>query len=207
MAFEPTAEEMASFTSVGDVAGWLEVEGEVLDALTKTVGAKTLTLRTWARIPASRWDSVVTQIRIDDPEADEGVRGLTPIEEGQVGELRSILAKLAAGPSPAIGGGGGGAHNEPGGGDAPPPGGTERAAGADAGGSSGGGGPGGTDAHPPARTGGETLALPTPGPTGTGPTHDARFGPAGTESRVEGWKRSCCASCPKVGRGGGGSEG
>ena len=50
-------------------------------------------------------------VQVSDPV--EGKRGLTPIEEGQVGVLRAILAKLAQqGPSPAIGGGGAGWFKE-----------------------------------------------------------------------------------------------
>ena len=183
MAFLPTPEELSTFATVGDVAGWLEIEGDLLDALTKAVGAKTLTLRTWARIPASRWESVRQTMLIDDPVEPEGTRGLTPIEEGQIGELQSILATLAAGPSPAISGGGGVAQGGRGGGEGHTAGGVGAAEAAGAG--SSGGLPGGVDAPPPARVGGE-LAPAIAGRKGTGPVHDARFGPAGTEACVRG---------------------
>ena len=95
MAFLPTPEEMSSFETVGDIAGWLEVEGDLLDALTKAVGAKTLTLRTWARIPAARWSTLVSTLKVTTDLGHE--RPLSPIEEGQVGDLQAILATLAAG--------------------------------------------------------------------------------------------------------------
>ena len=78
MAFLPTADELASFASVGDVAGWLEMESELLDALTTATGAKSLTLRTWARIPAARWETIVKELQIEDAEAEGGRRGPSP---------------------------------------------------------------------------------------------------------------------------------
>ena len=180
---------------------------EILDALTAAIGARSLTLRTWARIPAACWETIVKELKIDDAEAEGGQRGPSPIEEGQVGELQLILQKLAAGPSPAISGGGGGAQGEGGRTDPHPAGGTGDAAAAAGAGS--GLPPGGTDGPPPARTPTQ-LALPPPGPSteiGTGPAHDARHGPAGTRACVGGGKRSRSGTTSRKGRGGCGSEG
>ena len=104
-AFAPSAEDLATFCDVDSIAAWLEVEPPVLEALAAAVGARTRTLRTWARIPAARWADTVTNMKIT---SDLGVeRALSPIEEGQVGELRDILARMAqTGPPLAIGEGG-----------------------------------------------------------------------------------------------------
>ena len=151
-SFDPTAEELATFTDVGVVAGWLELEDEVLDALKKAAGARTLSLRSWAKIPSARWAAMLLTVKVQDPDADNGERLLSPVEEGQVGELRSILDQLSKqGPSPATGGGGTG-HIERGGTVGHPP---ARPAGAGAG--AGEGNQDGGGGHVAARP--EQLAL------------------------------------------------
>ena len=101
MAFEPLADDLALFTDVDAIAAWIELDPATLDAVAAAAGATTTrALRTWARIPGPRWDQLIASTTIDDNNG--GTRGLTAVEEGQVGELRSILQKLAqSGPSPA----------------------------------------------------------------------------------------------------------
>ena len=97
-AFAPSAEDLATFSDVDVIAGWLEMEPAVLEALAAAAGARSRTLRTWARIPAARWAEMITNMKVT---SDVGVeRALSPIEEGQVGDLQSILATLAAGGAP-----------------------------------------------------------------------------------------------------------
>ena len=99
-AFAPTPADLATFTDVDAIVGWLEFEPSVVDGLAAAVGARSRTLRTWARIPAARWTEVIATMKVT---TDMGVeRGLTPIEEGQVGDLQSILATLAAGGPPPV---------------------------------------------------------------------------------------------------------
>ena len=99
MAFEPTEEDLALFTDVDAIAAWIEIRPNTMDAVAAAAGATTRALRTWARIPSPRWDQLIASTTLDD---NGGTRGLTAVEEGQVGELRSILQKLAQqGPSPA----------------------------------------------------------------------------------------------------------
>ena len=119
MAFEPSAQELALFEDVDDIAAWLELDAPTLDAVAAAAGATTRTLRTWARIPDPRWAGLLSDTRIED--GNGGERGLTPVEEGQVGELRSILGKLSRrGPIPAtaagVHGGVGGVQGGQGGG-------------------------------------------------------------------------------------------
>ena len=118
MAFEPSAEELAGFADVDAIASWLEMDPLTLEALASAAGATTKTLRTWARIPDPRWDTMVATTAVDDTLG--GTRPLSPVEEGQVGELREILRKRARmGALPATraiddqgsAGGGGGAAN------------------------------------------------------------------------------------------------
>ena len=177
MAFEPSAADLASFAEVGDIATWLEMDLEVLEALKKATGAKSYSLRLWAKIPAPRWAAMLPTLMVADEEAEGGERLITPVEEGQVGELREILQTLLQkGPSPATGGGGaelrghpaGGTEGHPAGGGEPP------AAGAGSGGL-----PAGTEGQAPARGGDEPPAQGVAGRTGTGPIHGARFGPCG----------------------------
>ena len=104
MAFDPSPAELSAFETMTDVFGFLEMEADLVDAVVAAAGAKTMTLRTWGRIPATRFAAMIPQLQIDDT---EGPRGLTPIEEGQVGDLGRILDMLAQRPSSAIGSGGG----------------------------------------------------------------------------------------------------
>ena len=100
MAFEPSAEELASFTDVDAIAVWLELDGNTLEAIAEAAGARTRSLRTWARIPAARLTALLASTAVDDGTGT--TRGLTPVEEGQAGDLRDILLKWAqGGPSTA----------------------------------------------------------------------------------------------------------
>ena len=185
-SFAPTAEELAAFSDVGAVAAWLEMEDEVLEAVKKAAGARTLSLRTWARIPAARWASMLLSVKVPDPESDDNERPLSPVEEGQAGELREILNQIAQlGPSPATGGGPGPGHGEVGAHDPRLPGGGP-AAGAGAAAEDDHGGRAGTDALVPGGTGGTQLAPGIAGRKGTDPIRGARLGPAGTEACARG---------------------
>ena len=118
MAFDPSAEELATFLAISDVFGWLEMQEGLVEALSKATGAQNMTMRAWARIPAPRWASMITTMQVEGENGEN--RSLNPVEEGQVGEVSRILAMLAGrGPTPATGGGqgghggGGGAENNP----------------------------------------------------------------------------------------------
>ena len=62
--------------------------------------AKATSLRVWARIEAGRFMEAVSELKMKD---GDGVRQLTPMEEGQAGEVCRIakLAATASGPSAA----------------------------------------------------------------------------------------------------------
>ena len=92
---EPTNEELATFVSVTEIFTWLEMESDLISALKLAVGATTSTLRTWARIPVARYESLVRNLKIK-VEGAEVERALTPVEEGQVGEVRVILDVIAS---------------------------------------------------------------------------------------------------------------
>ena len=97
-AFAPSQADLATFTDIDAIAGWLEMDPGLVDAVAGAAGARSRTLRTWARIPAGRWATMIATMKVT---SDLGVeRALTPIEEGQVGDLQSILATLAAGGAP-----------------------------------------------------------------------------------------------------------
>ena len=180
MSFEPTDADLATFTEVGDIATWLEMDPEVLEALKKATGAKSYSIRLWAKIPAARWAAMLPTVTVADVEAEGGERPVNPVEEGQIGELREILLMLLQrGPPPATGGGGAELPVHPAGGTEGhlPGGGEPTAAGAGAAGS--GGQPAGTEGQVPAPGGAEPLAQGVAGRKGTGPIHDARFGPCG----------------------------
>ena len=159
MSFEPTAADLATFTEVGDIATWLEMDPEVLEALKKATGAKSYSLRLWAKIPAARWAAMLPTMMVADVEADGGERLVNPVEEGQVGELREILLMLLQrGPPPATGGGGAELPVHPAGGVEGHPAGGVALAAAGAGAAGSGGHPAGTEGLVPARGGGELLA-------------------------------------------------
>ena len=85
------------------------METPLVDALLAGTGAKTMTLRTWGRIPPARFAAMIPTLQIQEDDAAEA-RGLTPIEEGQVTEVGNILQMLAGTrPSTAIAAGGAGA--------------------------------------------------------------------------------------------------
>ena len=107
MAFDPSAEELATFLAISDVFGWLEMQEGLVEALSKATGAQNMTMRAWARIPAPRWASMITTMQVEGENGEN--RSLNPVEEGQVGEVSRILAMLAGrGPTPATGEGQGG---------------------------------------------------------------------------------------------------
>ena len=107
--FAPTRTDLEGFTDIDAIAAWLEMEQEVIEALATAAGAKGRSLRSWARIPTGRWSNMITTLKVTTDLGQE--RSLTPIEEGQVGELQTILGTLAGGgalPASAIHGGQGG---------------------------------------------------------------------------------------------------
>ena len=63
-AFAPSAADLATFSDVDAIAGWLEMEAELVDALSSAAGARSRTLRTWARIPAGRWASMIANMKV-----------------------------------------------------------------------------------------------------------------------------------------------
>ena len=91
---EPNNEELSTFTTMNAIFEWLEMEEGVVLALKQAVGATTSTIRTWARIPTARFEELARSMMVKVQGGED--RALTPIEEGQVGEVRAILAKLVA---------------------------------------------------------------------------------------------------------------
>ena len=91
---EPTNEEFASFASVNEIFQWLEMEDNLILALKEAAGATTSTIRTWACIPAASFDVLARTMKVKVQGGED--RALTPIEEGQVGEVRAILSKLVS---------------------------------------------------------------------------------------------------------------
>ena len=70
-SMDPTPEELAAFTTVTDIFTWLEMEEPVIQALKTGTGASTSTLRTWARIPATRYNELMDNLKILDAEGKE----------------------------------------------------------------------------------------------------------------------------------------
>ena len=101
---DPTASELASFKVIGDIFTWLELEPFQVTALTAAVGSAPRLL-SWARIPETRFRLSVSALRVKPDDEEERI--LTPMEEGQVGEVcriaRLALAAAAKGPPPSLG--------------------------------------------------------------------------------------------------------
>ena len=111
MAFDPTSADLDTFTGIADIFGWLEMGENLVEALTAATGAGSMSLRVWARIPAARWATLATNLKVDNDTGE--ARDLTPVEEGQVGDVHHILQLMAArGPSPATGGQAGAGANQ-----------------------------------------------------------------------------------------------
>lgn len=92
---DPTCEELAAISDIQGVFKWLELTPEVAEALTAAVGAGTA-LRPWARVPPERFAKVVAALKVGD-------RILTPVEEGQAGEVSRIARLALTGPPPTAG--------------------------------------------------------------------------------------------------------
>ena len=99
---DPTQEEMTNFTGMQGIFDWLECDESFVSSLKAAVGARTLTLRTWARIPPTRFAELKDTLKIK--EGDEQ-RNLTPIEEGQLGDVaRIVVLTMSAQGPPSRGG-------------------------------------------------------------------------------------------------------
>jgi hypothetical protein len=85
---DPKPQELATFDSILAVFKWLEMPDDVVAALSEAMGANNA-LRTWACIPMDRFTATIEGLKIG-----EGLRDLTPAEEGQAGEVPR-LARLA----------------------------------------------------------------------------------------------------------------
>lgn len=85
---EPSQAELLTITDITGVFQWLELDTEVAAAITHTMGA-TNTLRSWARIPETRYAAALATVRVG---VGEAARELTPAEEGQGGTLGASLA-------------------------------------------------------------------------------------------------------------------
>ena len=96
LEMDPSTQELAAFTNLGDVVAWIGLQDVILAALRDAIGDFQL-LREVVLIPRSAWDDAVAAARVQPPgDSPPPARALRPLELGQVESLRRI-ARLRLG--------------------------------------------------------------------------------------------------------------
>ena len=93
---DPTPTELKALTDITKVFEWLEMDTPLVKAVQAAMGTSK-SLRSWARIPEGRFMDTIEKLEVTLE--NDTTRKITPMEEGQAGEVVRIAKLALCGPT------------------------------------------------------------------------------------------------------------